>query len=174
MILSTPKLLVENENWLLELLYKWYENENKKLQRKTEKTELKREFIKLLQENVIFKKIYGNSLTPNTKKFIQNNTNELIAFSNISNEHVCIDSSMIEDEELQYLLLKYFLNDDEKLISIENEDILILQRYNLQDTLMKLMNTNYIKIICVCILMIIDCGYEVDSININKYFVYSQ
>lgn len=169
MILTTPKLLIENENWLLELLYKWYQNENKKLKNKTEKKELEKEFIKLLQETIIFRKIYGDSLTPNTKKFIQNNTKQLIAFSNISNQHVTIDLRMIEEEELQHLLFKYYLSDDDKLISIENEDVLKLQKYNLQDTLMKLMNTNYTKIIFICILMIMDCGYEIDSIIIILY-----
>lgn len=189
MILKSEKLLIKNENWLLEELCWWYEkmivniNDISEKEKEKELKEIEEEFLKLLLNYIDFSLIDWKCLSSNVMMFIEEHENYLkvkLTYNNHSNkrrrlndknesrnenEHIIINLDEVKNPTIEEIILKYYKEEEKEML--EEREIEILERENdLKEILLKLISRDDYKLIEICIMIIIDLKMKIESIII--------
>lgn len=163
-ILESKTLIIRNENWLLNVLMRWYKNKESRISEENEKKELKKDFEKLL-----LKYIHLDSLKMDEIEESVLNELKILELNDYINEmknkpkHKEVNLVELNDERIEDIILKYYENEEEL---INEEDLRILNNYDIISILLE--NEN-IKMIEIGILIIIESRSDFKSIYINNF-----
>lgn len=173
MILESEQLYVRSENWLFNRLYEWYRNEKRKIISEEEKTELSKEYIMLISTYVNIEKVKMNEREReiiNELKDIKLENNILNYFTENNKKQNYINvfgDEDFKDDKVEEMILKYYKEEELMKMDENNKDVL-LRKNNINETIMKMLKMNDVKMNEIGLLMMIDLKVEKSKININE------